>query len=101
MTSENGAHHGRGALATSADVTGDLLNRHRETSDRFWQVVAVFGVLFILGIIGFFIRLSDGFGVSDKIFWGYYAATFAFILTTAQAARSPPPRCASRPRRRG
>ena len=37
-----------------------------------------------LGIIGFVMKLNSGF--SDKVIWGYYAAMFAFILTTAQAA---------------
>jgi molybdopterin-containing oxidoreductase family membrane subunit len=50
----------------------------------FWRAVALFGVLFVLGIIGFVMRVADG--VSDKAVWGYYAAVFAFILTTAQAA---------------
>ncbi len=39
------------------------------------------GVLTILGVIGFVMRLSDGVG--DKVVWGYYAAMFSFMLTTA------------------
>ena len=44
----------------------------------------VLGVLFILSIVGFVIRIQDG--VSDPSVWGYNAALFAFILTAAQAA---------------
>ena len=84
MASGNGAH-GALALGIPAQVNRDLLERHqRTTSDTYWRAVALFGGLFLLGIIGFLIRLSDGF--SDKAVWGYYAAVFAFILTTAQAA---------------
>ena len=84
MASGNGAH-GALALATPAQVSRDLLERHqRRIGDTYWRAMALFGALFALGIIGFLMRLSDGF--SDKAVWGYYAAVFAFILTTAQAA---------------
>ena len=84
MTSASAAHDGQGVLTTPAGVVGDLLDRHQRTSNNFWRVAVVFGVLFILGIIGLIMRLTDGMG--DKAIWGYYAALFAFILTTAQAA---------------
>ena len=80
----NGPHGGHGAPSTAAEVSADLLARHERTGDMFWRVVAVLGILFVLGIIGFVMRMMDGF--SDKAVWGYYAAMFAFILTTAQAA---------------
>ncbi|MCH8206100.1 MAG: polysulfide reductase NrfD [Chloroflexi bacterium] len=81
-TSETTAQNGR--VAARADIDRDLLARHQTTGRLFWRAVALFGVLFVLGIIGFVMRLSDG--VSDTAVWGYYAAVFAFILTTAQAA---------------
>ena len=84
MAREGVAQNGRGALATPAEVVHDLLNKHQQTSKMFWRAVALFGVLFILGVIGFVMRLTGG--VSDTAVWGYYAAVFAFILTTAQAA---------------
>ena len=83
-TSENTAQNVNGRVAARADVNRDLLQRHGTTTDLYWRAVALFGVLFILGIIGFVMRLTDG--VSDTAVWGYYAAVFAFILTTAQAA---------------
>ena len=73
-----------GGAAARADIDRDLLARHQATGKLFWKAVALFGVLFVLGIIGFIMRLSDGVG--DTAVWGYYAAVFAFILTTAQAA---------------
>ena len=71
------------AFATPAGLNADLLDR-RKSGKVFRGAAILFGVLFILGIVGFAMRLSDGF--SDKAVWGYYAALFAFILTTAQAA---------------
>ena len=80
----NGSQNDHAALATPAGVTRDLLEKHEKTGSMFWRAVVIFGILFILGIIGFIMRITDG--VSDKAVWGYYAAIFAVILTTAQAA---------------
>jgi molybdopterin-containing oxidoreductase family membrane subunit len=84
MASEATAQNGHGELATPRGVTHDLLQTHLKTGDGYWRAVAVFSILLILGIVGFVLRLSDGF--SNKALWGYHAAVFAFILTTAQAA---------------
>ena len=78
------AHNGPAALETPAQVTHDLVERHRKSGSLFRNAALLCGALFILGVIGFVIRLGDG--VSDTAVWGYYAALFAFILTTAQAA---------------
>lgn len=84
MASESVAHDGDAALTTPSGVIHNLLGKHSSTGDMFWRAVTLFGVLFVLGIVGLVMRISDG--VSDKAVWGYYAAVFAFILTTAQAA---------------
>jgi molybdopterin-containing oxidoreductase family membrane subunit len=84
MASGHAENPGNSALVTAEDVTKDLLNKHAGTGDNFWRVASIFGILLILGIVGFIMRLSDGF--SDRAVWGYYAAMFAFILTTAQSA---------------
>ena len=81
---EGPSHNGHAALSTATEVTRDLVDRHRQTGTMFRAAVAVCAVLFVLGIVGFVVRLTDG--VADKAVWGYYAALFAFILTTAQAA---------------
>jgi molybdopterin-containing oxidoreductase family membrane subunit len=81
----NGSTHDGGAVAdTPSGVTHDLLDRHRNTGSMFKSAVWVSGALFVLGIVGFVLRLRDGTG--DPAVWGYHAAVFAFILTTAQAA---------------
>ena len=85
MANHNGTHNSGHQDLTSAEVTNDLLERHQRTGLMYKRALILFGALFVLGIIGFIARLvSDGF--SDKAAWGYYAATFAFILSTAQAA---------------
>ena len=80
----NGFDNGHTAVVTPSGVTNDLLDRHRTNSSKFRWTSVVLGLLFILGIVGFVIRIQDG--VSDPSVWGYYAALFAFILTAAQAA---------------
>jgi hypothetical protein len=91
----NGSHHNGGAhhgpreglyvpFSSPSQVTHDLEAKHVKISDKWWSGVAAAGILLVLGIIGFVIRLGDGVG--DRIVWGYYAMMFAFILTTAQAA---------------
>ena len=84
MARHNALSQGHDDYKTSKEVTHDLLSKYAHTGKMFRWAVLGFGILFVLGIIGFVIRLSDG--VSDKSVWGYYAALFAFILTTAQAA---------------
>lgn len=84
MTNEDAAGNGHGLLTTQGGVSHDLLERHQSSGALFRSAVALFAVLFVLGVVGFIIRVTDG--VSDRAIWGYYAAVFAFILTTAQAA---------------
>ena len=72
------------ALSTPAGVTHDLLDKHRSTGGMFRGAVVVFSLLLGLGVVGFVLRLQDG--VSNTAIWGYHAAVFAFILTTAQGA---------------
>ena len=81
---DGAAGNGHAELSTPAEVTHDLLGRHERSGNLFRGAVLLCGVLFVLGIIGFVIRLQDG--VSNTAVWGYHAALFAFLLTTAQAA---------------
>ena len=78
------SQNGHAALATPSAVTHDLLDRRRSTSNLFRGAAVLFAVLFVLGVIGFVIRMQDGAG--DTAAWGYLAATFAFLLTTAGGA---------------
>jgi hypothetical protein len=80
----NGASHAEHALATPASITSDLLEKHATPASAFRWVALLCTVLVVLGVVGVVLRMSDG--VSDKTVWGYYAALFVFILSTAQAA---------------
>ncbi|MBI2935266.1 MAG: hypothetical protein HYY31_00415 [Chloroflexi bacterium] len=66
------------------EITEEVLGKTRRGGVRFWMVVAVLGVLFVLGIVGFIIRLGDGVG--DRRPWGYLAAALAFLITTGMSA---------------
>ena len=66
------------------EVVQDALRRHRAASRGFRMAVAVTGVLFLVGIGGFALRLAGGF--QDRAAWGYYATTFAYLLATVQTA---------------
>ena len=83
----NGSHHVEGMyvpFTTQGEVVRDILHKHDKPSDKWWSGVAAAGVLLVLGIIGFALRVNEGVG--DRIIWGYYATMFAFLLTTASAA---------------
>ena len=84
MASDIAARNGNDRLSTPAGVITNLLRIHLGTGDMFWRVALTLAIVFIAGIVGFVMRVTDG--VSDRAVWGYYAAVFAFILTTAQAA---------------
>ncbi len=69
---------------TPQAVGDDLVKRTERAGSVFWLATAVFGGLFLLGIVAFAVLLTGG--TSDRSRWGYYTATVAFLLTTAQAA---------------
>ena len=98
-----GAHEMR-PIPTNQEVALDVLARFQDLGARYWGWVTVLGFLFVLGIVGFVIRLSAGF--DDRSIWGYHVATMSFIVTTFLAmpmipagfrppranGRRPPPR---------
>lgn len=67
-----------------ARVARDGLAPMLSSSLRFLTAARVLGGLFALGIVGFVLRLAGGF--DDRPAWGYYAALFSFLLTTAGSA---------------
>ncbi len=84
MQRSNGHNDMAEVELTQEGVTRDLSQRVYDFSPRFRVVVVILGILFILGIVGFIVRLSGGF--DDRTVWGYYAAMFAFLLATAGSA---------------
>ncbi len=69
---------------TSQGITDDVLTRHSSGGGKFRLVMAGAAVLFLLGIVGFFMLLGEGF--EDRSAWGYYAAIFAYIFSVSQSA---------------
>ncbi len=65
---------------THQEVAQDVLAKFRELSPRYWGWVTILAFLFLLGIVGFAVRLTGGF--ADRAHWGYLAATESFILST-------------------
>ena len=69
---------------SQSELVQDVLGRFEETSPRFWGWVTVLAILSLLGVVGFLIRVADGF--DDRAAWGYFAATLVFLMTTFAAA---------------
>ena len=67
-------------IPTHQEVTLDVLGRFQNLGARYWGWVTVLSFLFVLGILGFVIRLTGGF--DDRSIWGYHVATMSFIVTT-------------------
>jgi len=79
--------HGEGQyvpFTTQEEVVSDLITKHTKVSDKWISGVVAAGLLLLLGVVGFAMRLANG--MDDRVVWGYYALMFAFILSTASAA---------------
>ncbi len=76
-------HSGNGHDATA--VGRDLAARHRASFPGFRFAVLAAAVLFIVGVVGFVLKLADQ-GTDDPSAWGYYAALVAFLLTAGGGA---------------
>jgi|TARA_B100001971_G_scaffold197292_1_gene205834 Ni/Fe-hydrogenase subunit HybB-like protein len=79
------SQNGHANLATPAEINTDLLKRHGDTGKLFRGALLVTGIMFLVGIVGIVFRLLED-GTENTRIWGYHAAAFAFILTTAQGA---------------
>jgi Ni/Fe-hydrogenase subunit HybB-like protein len=78
-------HHYRPHVITvpPAQVVADG-QRLMRPGGAYGLAVALFGLLFLLGVVGFILRLSGGFEHRER--WAYFGATIAFILSTFQSA---------------
>ena len=98
----NGEHElTAGPLPTHQDVARDVLGRFQDLGHRYWGWVTVLAFLFVLGVVGFIIRLSEGFSDENRANWGYFVATLAFIVTTFRPCRLSRRGCVSRRRTGG
>lgn len=69
---------------TPQQVNEDVLSQTYVAGPRFKKATFIFGLLVVVGVIGFIVKAMDGF--DDRKDWGYYAAIFAFLYTTCQSA---------------
>lgn len=76
--------HGIPARASDQEITADLLGHCYRTGPAYWLAIVVLASVLVAGIIGFIIRVSAGFPNTQA--WGYYAATFGYLLSTVLAA---------------
>ena len=78
------AHLEHGNQKNQLTVTKDLINLHKRKGKFFGIAAIVMSVLFILGVFGFILKVSEG--VDDPSEWGYYAALVSFLITAGQGA---------------
>ncbi len=67
-------------VPTHQEVASDIMARFQDVNRRYWSWLSLLALLFAGGIVGFVIRLSDGF--DDRSNWGYYTATLSFLAST-------------------
>ncbi|MDP3063574.1 MAG: NrfD/PsrC family molybdoenzyme membrane anchor subunit [Chloroflexota bacterium] len=84
MPTSNGHHAVHVLTKTPVEVNSEVLAFSQRASRRFWWLVAALAGLFLLGVVGFIIRLGNG--LDERLPWGYYGATFMFILVAAGGA---------------
>ena len=78
------AHLEHGNQKNQLTVSQDLINLHKRKGKFFGIAAIVMSVLFILGVFGFILKVSEG--VDDPSEWGYYAALVSFLITAGQGA---------------
>lgn len=67
------------------ELTRDFLGETAKVGQAYKRALAFFGLLFVLGVVGFVIRAVDaGFDTFSP--WAYLMATYAFLLTAASTA---------------
>ena len=76
----NNSDSGQLGGLTQPEMVRDVLGRFQEIGSRYWGWVAVLSILTLLGVVGFLIRVANGF--EDRQAWGYYTATLIFLMTT-------------------
>ena len=78
------AHLEHGNQQNQLTVSQNLINLHKRKGKFFGIAAIVMSVLFILGVFGFILKVSEG--VDDPSERGYYAALVSFLITAGQGA---------------
>ena len=87
MASSGNGHHNEGiwVFPDPGSAARDLMGKISSRSGVFTLALAVAGILFVLGIIGFVAKAS-AWGFSDTAPWGYYMAIFSFVFMITASA---------------
>jgi hypothetical protein len=80
---QNG-HHVEVLVKTPEQVNEDILGWPSKLGGRYRLAAVAFGALAVLGVVGFVMRLQDGF--EDYTAWAYLAAAFGFVMTFSMSA---------------
>ena len=81
----HGQHAGMWVFPDATVMSRDVAEKMRAMPQPFAIALAVSGILFIIGIIGFVARAADdGFGEIAP--WGYYMAIFSMIFMVTSGA---------------
>ena len=74
-------------LPNSQRISWDVGGKTRSMPSIYKLALVTTGVLAVLGIVGFILRLTtDGFTANGHGPWGYYAAAFAYVFLITGAA---------------
>ena len=87
MSSHAESHypHDMWVFPDAQSATQDVASKTASTPGVLKLGIAIAGVLAVLGIVGFVLRMTtDGF--ADYGAWGYYAAIFSFIFIITSSA---------------
>lgn len=77
-------HHPADDFPTSPrEVAEEVLGKARQAWPLWRGTILALGVLFILGVIGFIVKVAQG---TQHTAWGYYAALLGLLYTVAGAA---------------
>ena len=87
MSSHSESHypHDMWVFPDAQSATQDIANKTTSMPGKFKLGLAIAGVLAIVGIVGFILRmLTDGFSGHEA--WGYYGAIFSYIFIITSSA---------------
>ncbi|MBH52613.1 MAG: hypothetical protein CL785_05660 [Chloroflexi bacterium] len=71
-------------VKTPSEVNNEVLGWSATLGSKYRLAVGITGLLFLLGIVGFFIKVQDGF--DDYVPWAYLTAAFGFVMLFAMSA---------------
>lgn len=77
-------HHGPSVLTVQPQEMAREAIDKTAAGSGFWTAVVVFGLLFLVGLVALFLRVSQGLANSPS--WGYSSAVLGWLFSTVTAA---------------